>query len=82
MDPILWMQAANLKKTSEEDGSILKMLLECVLLLCQDRESRDILRQRKVYYVCRNLEEMLHDDELSGIIFDIANLLMRDEDTS
>ena len=64
----------------ESDIEILKLLLECILLLCQTRQSRSDLRIKKVYCICRNLDDYLENDEISEIIYEIVNLLMRDEE--
>lgn len=80
MDPILWMQANNSSKTCERDSDILKMMVECLLLFCQSRPSRDELRKRKVYPMIRNLDETIESEEISGIIYEIVNFLVRDED--
>lgn len=79
MDYIIWMQASNPSKQSEPDMNLLNMILECILLLCQDCKSRIILRQRKVYFVVRNLDEAIENEEINSTIYEIVNLLMRDE---
>ncbi len=48
MDPTLWLQAENPDKRVEPEVDIMKMLLECVILLCQRRGIREELRKRKV----------------------------------
>lgn len=55
------------------------MLLESVLMLCQRRVLREELRKRKVYPIVRNLDYVIEDEELSAIIFEIVNFLMRDD---
>jgi hypothetical protein len=55
------------------------MLLESVLMLCQRRVLREELRKRKVYPIVRNLDYTIEDEELSAIIFEIVNFLMRDD---
>lgn len=55
------------------------MLLESVLMLCQRRVLREELRKRKVYPIVRNLDYAIEDEELSAIIFEIVNFLMRDD---
>jgi len=81
MDPILWMQASNPDKLPEQDPEVLKMLIECLVLLCQEKSSRDILRKRKVYYICRNLDETLDNEEVNALIYEVINFLMRDEES-
>jgi len=80
MDPILWMQAANSVKTCEQDSDILKMLLECLLLLCQSKPSRIELRKRKVYPIIRNLDETIEAEEINAVIYEIVDFLARDEE--
>lgn len=79
MDPKLWMMASAGDKSHEPDRDILKMLLESVLMLCQRRVLREELRKRKVYPIVRNLDYAIEDEELSAIIFEIVNFLMRDD---
>ncbi len=80
MDPTLWMQAENTKKKSEPEPDIAKMLLECIILLCQRRGIREELRRRKVYPICRNLDYSQEDEAVSATILEIVNLLMGEED--
>lgn len=78
MDPKLQKPADD--KQPEPDIGIVLMLLECILLLCQRRIIREMLRKRKVYPIIRNLDYLLGNDTVSDIIFELVNLLMRDED--
>mmetsp|Transcript_9046 Transcript_9046/g.13594 ORF Transcript_9046/g.13594 Transcript_9046/m.13594 type:complete len:383 (-) Transcript_9046:52-1200(-) len=78
MDPILWMQGE--EKIVEPELDIQKMLLECIILLCQKRAMRDILRQKKAYYVVRNLDYAQDDSDISDTIYEIVNLLMGNEE--
>ena len=80
MDPMLWLQAENSKKQSDPAPDIVKMLLECIILLCQRRGVREELRKRKVYPICRNLDYMQEDEGVSTTILEIVNLLMGEED--
>lgn len=82
MSPLIFMLAENENRKPDEDTVILEMLLECVVLLCQTRFIRNILRKNKVYPVCRNLDYYLHpnNDRVNEIMHDIVNFLERDED--
>lgn len=80
MDPVLWLNAQNPTKKWEPETDILLMLLECVILLCQKRGIREELRKRQVYPMCRNLDYLQEDEDVSNLILEIVNLLMRDED--
>ena len=82
MSPLIFMLAENESRKPDEDTAILEMLLECVVLLCQTRFIRNILRKNKVYPVCRNLDYYLHpnNDRVNEIMHDIVNFLERDED--
>jgi hypothetical protein len=82
MDLVLWMQADNPDKKVEPELDIMKMLLECVILLCQRRGLREELRKRKAYYVVRNLDLKVEDEQVSEKIYEIVNFLMGDEDLS
>jgi hypothetical protein len=66
----------------EADLEIMRMLLECIVLLCQRRGLREELRKRKVYNVVKNLDTKVEDDRVSELIYEIVNLLMGDEDHS
>jgi hypothetical protein len=59
---------------------IMKLLLECIILLCQKRGLREELRKRKVYPVVKNLDLKIEDETISGAIYEIVNFLMGDED--
>jgi len=80
MDPVVWMQAANPEKKIEPDLEIVKMLLECIILLCQRRGLREELRKRKVYPVIRNLDLKMEDEGVSEVLYEVVNLLIGDED--
>jgi hypothetical protein len=82
MDPVLWMQAADPDKKLEPDLEIMKMLLECIILLCQRRGVREELRKRKVYPVIRNLDVKLEDEGVSAVLYEVVNFLIGDEDPS
>jgi len=82
MDPVLWMQAANPDKKLEPDFGIMRMLLECIILLCQRRGLREELRKRKVYPVMRNLDIKIEDEGVSEVLYEVVNFLIGDEDPS
>jgi hypothetical protein len=59
----------------------MKMMLECLLLLCQRRGIREELRKRKVYPIMRNLDLKIENNEaISTAIYEVVNLLISDED--
>jgi hypothetical protein len=67
----------------------MKMLLECIVLLCQRRGIREQLRKLKVYTVIKNFHLKLEDliaeadaDAISNIVYEIVNFLMGDEDNN
>lgn len=80
MEPILWMKSEDVDKTLEPELDIMKMLLECIILLCQKRGMREELRKRKVYPVVKNLDLKVEDEGISTAIHEIVNFLMGDED--
>lgn len=80
MDPVLWMQPGD--KVPEPQKDILKMLLECILLLCQTRAIREELRKCKAYPIIRNMDEEQEDEDISTVVYEIVDFLMRDEDPS
>lgn len=82
MEPILWMKSEDVDKTLEPELDIMKMLLECIILLCQKRGMREELRKRKVYPVVKNLDLKVEDESISTAIHEIVNFLMGDEDPS
>lgn len=67
MDPLLWLQAENPSKQPDNDRDCVKMLLECIVLLCQTRSTRQFLRAQKVYPICRNLDYFLEDDKVTMV---------------
>lgn len=80
LNPLLAALAEDESKRPDEDINIVIMLMECVVLLCQTRIIRNILRREKVYYVCRNTDYYLENDRVNEIMHDIVNFLERDED--
>ena len=82
MNPLLWMAAEDPDKTYESDVTIRVLLLECLLLLCQTRGIREELRKKKVYPIVRNLDYMQESEEVSALILELVQFLMRDEEPS
>lgn len=80
MDPLVWMQAESPDTRPEPDLGMAKMLLECLLLLCQRRGLRQELRRRKVYPVIRNLDMYLENDDINAVVLDLVDHLIRDEE--
>jgi hypothetical protein len=80
MDPVLWMQADNADKQIEPERDIMKMLLECIILLCQRRGLREELRKKRAYFVVKNLDLKIDDEWISESVYEIVNFLMGDED--
>eukprot|EP01041_Mallomonas_annulata_P003186 gene3186-6283_t len=78
MDTVFFSQTEN--KKPDSDIEILKMILEIIILLCQRRNIREELRRRKIYPIVRNLDYIIEKDEISEIVFEIVDLLMRDEE--
>ena len=79
MDVSLWMLAEDPDKQFEPDVETRRMMLECLLLLCQTRVVREQLRARKVYPVIRNLDYAQEDEGVSAIILELVQFLARDE---
>ncbi len=48
MNPLWWLVASDPDRLPEPDLEIMRMLLECIVLLCQRRGLREELRKRKV----------------------------------
>ena len=58
----------------------MKMLVECIILLCQRRGIREELRKKKVYPVLRNLDLKVEEEKVSAAIYEAVNFLIADED--
>ena len=67
-------------KKPDPEVDIQKMLLESLQLLGQKRAIRESMRQQKVYPICRNLDYLQDDEDISNIIYEIVQLTMGDED--
>jgi hypothetical protein len=55
------------------------MLLEALVLLTSTRSGREIMRQRKVYPVIRNLHLSETSEDVHEIAERVVQMLMRDE---
>ena len=53
MNPLWWLVASDPERQPEPDLEIMRMLLECIVLLCQRRGLREELRKRKVGSFCK-----------------------------
>ncbi len=80
MNPLLFILAENPSRKPDEDIDILVMLMECIVLLCQTRVIRQLLRNSKVYPICRNLDYFLVNDRINDVMHEIVNFLERDDD--
>ena len=80
MDPLVWMQAEDPNRRPESDLDVVKMLLECIVLLCQRRVIRQELRAKKVYPVVRNLDLFLEDEGVNDVVVQIVDFVIRDEE--
>ena len=63
----------------EVDVGILRVLLETLLLWTTEREGREELRRKGVYYVVRECHLRVEDDEVKESVERLVNVLMRDE---
>jgi hypothetical protein len=80
MDPLVWMQAEDPHRRPESNLDVVKMLLECIVLLCQRRVIRQELRAKKVYPVVRNLDLFLEDEGVNDVVVQIVDFVIRDEE--
>ena len=64
----------------EKDTAILKVLLETLLLWTTEREGREELRQKGVYFVVRELHLGVEDEDVREGAERLVNVLMRDEE--
>ena len=87
MEASLWCQAELPNKRYEQDEEVLKLLLDCLRLLCVRRVLRRELRARMVYPVLRNLDLAISEraelhDRVYQPIRDIVDLIQGEEDPS
>ena len=82
MNPILFASPASQWSADEvaEKKDFIIMLLESLLILCQRRNMREELRKKKVYPIIRNVDVELNDDKVSSVVFELVQMLMRDEE--
>jgi hypothetical protein len=80
MDPILWMQAECEDLIVNPDIDTAKLFYDCIVLLCQKKQIRQELRDRKVYPICRNFYYKYDDERLIDIVHDVVNFLEREDD--
>ncbi|CAG8532726.1 5383_t:CDS:2 [Racocetra persica] len=66
-------------KKRESDAYLRQTLLESLVLLTTTRQGRTILRQKKVYPVVRQMHLVEQDENVSIVVEQIVNMLMRDE---
>ncbi|CAB4411873.1 unnamed protein product [Rhizophagus irregularis] len=70
------------EKKREPDSHLRITLLESLVLLTTTKQGRDILRQKKVYPVIRQMHLVEKDENVGEIIEKLVNLLMRDDEQS
>lgn len=64
----------------DSDVKVLKMYLEALLLLCTEREGRDMLRDMGGYYVVRECHLAVEDEGVREGCERLVQVLMRDEE--
>ena len=67
-------------KKRESNPQIRLLLVEILLLLCSTRESREILRDKKVYSIVQKLHLVENDDQVVDAIDRLVQFLVRDEE--
>ena len=75
----MWRLLQGDDKKAVSDPQLQKLLVECILLLCQQRIIRERLRALKVYPIIRNFDYEHDNQEASDVIYEIVQLLVRDE---
>lgn len=73
------LQLLSADKTREPIDSILSTHLESILLLNTTREMRELLREKSVYALIRELHKATSSDEVASLCDRVVQLLMRDE---
>jgi hypothetical protein len=66
-------------KERESDVAVRHLLVECLMLLMVKRRGRELLRERKVYPIMRELEKTESDATIKELIYSIVDLLLRKE---
>ncbi|KAJ3444268.1 protein hgh1 [Anaeramoeba flamelloides] len=63
----------------ETDHKCRKWLVECLVFLTGSRTGRDLLREIKVYYVLRELDEIEEEEDISEQIYQYVQIVNLDE---
>ncbi len=66
-------------KERESDAVLRRELLHTLLLLTTTREGREIMRQRKVYPIIREMHLAESNEECDAVAHDLVQMLIRDE---
>lgn len=66
-------------KKRDPVDSIIGTHLESLLLLCTTREIRELLREKSVYPLVRELHKSSHSEDITDLCDRVVQLLMRDE---
>jgi hypothetical protein len=80
MNPLWWLASQDPKHNYESEIDILIMILECLVLLCQQRIIRYDLYKAKIYPVIRNLDLAQSNEIVNNLINEVVNFLYRDEE--
>jgi hypothetical protein len=67
-------------KTREPENDIILIHLETLLLLTTTREGRDLMREKKVYPILRELHLWSRDEEVQEACDRVVQIIMRDEE--
>mmetsp|Transcript_16674 Transcript_16674/g.21633 ORF Transcript_16674/g.21633 Transcript_16674/m.21633 type:complete len:409 (+) Transcript_16674:3-1229(+) len=85
LDPMVWQEGV--EKSRDPDRENCKLVLEILLLLCTNRQSREQMRKMGVFPVVKHLDNSVNkqadqydDDEIGDLVYQIVNFLMRDEE--
>ena len=57
-------------------------MLESLVLLTTTKQGRDILRQKKVYPVIRQMHLVEKDEKVGEVVEQVVNMLMREDEQS
>jgi len=68
-----------LDKEVESDLNLVKCLVSCLLLCCNRKEGRDLLKANGAYYILRELHKKEYEDDFKEQIEDVVGMLIRDE---
>jgi hypothetical protein len=64
----------------ESDLNTRRLLVECLFLLQAQRETRELLREKALYPIVRELHKFEKDEAVSNAIHDVVEMLIRDEE--